>query len=135
MRTGASPTCRCTAGSASAAARTDMRQLVADLEKELEQAYRSAIDDLRDAIRLFPALSAILSEALVENPPVVLRDGGVIADGYDDDWRERHTLADGARILLRPVHPSDSERVAEGFARLSPESRYLRCLQAWTWRT
>lgn len=49
---------------------------------------------------------------------------------FDDDWRERHTLEDGARILLRPVHPSDSERVAEGFARLSPESRYLRCLRA-----
>jgi GNAT superfamily N-acetyltransferase len=49
---------------------------------------------------------------------------------FDDDWQEIKTLADDSRVLLRPVRPSDRERVAEGFMALSPESRYLRCLRA-----
>ncbi|MGH2751287.1 MAG: GNAT family N-acetyltransferase [Actinomycetota bacterium] len=36
------------------------------------------------------------------------------------------TLADGTRVLFRPVRPDDKERLVEGFARLSPESRYRR---------
>ncbi|HET9770311.1 MAG TPA: GNAT family N-acetyltransferase [Acidimicrobiia bacterium] len=36
------------------------------------------------------------------------------------------TLRDGTRALLRPVGPADRELIAEGFERLSPESRYRR---------
>jgi GNAT superfamily N-acetyltransferase len=37
-------------------------------------------------------------------------------------------LRDGSRVLLRPVEPADKALLAEGFARLSPESRYRRFL-------
>jgi GNAT superfamily N-acetyltransferase len=36
------------------------------------------------------------------------------------------TLADGARLTLRPIAPEDREELAAGFERLSPESRYRR---------
>jgi RimJ/RimL family protein N-acetyltransferase len=36
------------------------------------------------------------------------------------------TLPDGTRVLIRPIEPSDREALADGFAQLSPESRYLR---------
>ncbi len=36
------------------------------------------------------------------------------------------TLRDGSRTLLRPVGPGDRGLIAEGFERLSPESRYRR---------
>ncbi len=49
---------------------------------------------------------------------------------FDDDWSEERALEDGATIRLRPVRPVDRARVAEGFAALSPESRYMRCLRA-----
>lgn len=35
-------------------------------------------------------------------------------------------LEDGARILMRPIRPSDKEAIAAGFERLSPTSRYRR---------
>lgn len=35
-------------------------------------------------------------------------------------------LRDGSRILIRPIEPDDRARLAEGFERLSPESRYRR---------
>ncbi len=36
------------------------------------------------------------------------------------------TLRDGSRVIIRPAIPSDRELLAEGFERLSPESRYRR---------
>jgi GNAT superfamily N-acetyltransferase len=36
------------------------------------------------------------------------------------------TLADGSVLSLRPIRPEDGPLLAEGFSRLSPESRFLR---------
>ena len=36
------------------------------------------------------------------------------------------TLRDGSRIVIRPVQPDDREAIADGFRRLSPETRYRR---------
>ena len=36
------------------------------------------------------------------------------------------TLPDGRRILFRPIEPDDKKLLADGFERLSPESRYRR---------
>ncbi len=45
---------------------------------------------------------------------------------YARDYRERHTLDDGTLIEFRAVQPSDKGMLAEGFTRLSPESRRRR---------
>ncbi|MCX4243435.1 GNAT family N-acetyltransferase [Paraliomyxa miuraensis] len=39
---------------------------------------------------------------------------------------EELTLRNGTRVRLRPIGPGDKQRLAEGLARLSPKSRYLR---------
>lgn len=48
----------------------------------------------------------------------------------DADFIERRTtearLADGTRIRIRPIVPDDKRALADGFARLSPASRYRR---------
>jgi GNAT superfamily N-acetyltransferase len=38
----------------------------------------------------------------------------------------RTTLRDGAPVVVRPVRPEDRDVIREGFARLSPQSRYFR---------
>jgi len=45
---------------------------------------------------------------------------------FDWQYRERCCLRDGTAVLLRPITPSDREALAEGFSRLSEESRYRR---------
>ena len=39
-------------------------------------------------------------------------------------------LDDGLRVLFRPIRPSDKDILQNGFARLSPESRYRRFFRA-----
>ncbi len=45
---------------------------------------------------------------------------------FGADYREVATLRDGASVVLRPIRPDDKDLLARGFARLSPQSRYLR---------
>lgn len=46
----------------------------------------------------------------------------------DDGFRARHTLRDGAEVVLRTMRRSDQELLARGFERLSERSRYQRFL-------
>ncbi|MBL4831148.1 MAG: DNA mismatch repair protein MutS [Aliivibrio sp.] len=53
---------------------------------------------------------SLLEKAIKDNPPVVIRDGGVLADGYNtelDEWRE---LADGAKHFLDQMEIDERER-------------------------
>lgn len=45
---------------------------------------------------------------------------------FDADYREELKLDDGTRVRLRLIRPSDRAQIAEGFAHLSDETRYLR---------
>jgi DNA mismatch repair protein MutS len=63
----------------------------------------SGNDELRQAfgeLSLFPELHATLSRAIVDDPPVLLRDGGVIASGYDAELDELRSLSDNASEFL-----------------------------------
>jgi GNAT superfamily N-acetyltransferase len=40
------------------------------------------------------------------------------------------TLPDGGRVRVRPILPGDKDRLADGFERLSPQSRYRRFFSA-----
>ena len=42
------------------------------------------------------------------------------------EWHRNVELRDGTAVLLRQIRPDDRERLAAGFAQLSPASRYLR---------
>lgn len=46
--------------------------------------------------------------------------------GFDSSYREEVALADGLEVSLRLLQPTDKEGLAEGFARMSPESRHFR---------
>nr|WP_216603205.1 DNA mismatch repair protein MutS [Vibrio coralliilyticus] len=56
------------------------------------------------------AVCELLERAIKENPPVVIRDGGVIAEGYNaelDEWRK---LADGATEYLEKMEQDERDR-------------------------
>ncbi len=45
---------------------------------------------------------------------------------YTTDYEEHRTLADGTRLVLRMVRPTDKAALADGLARLSERTRYQR---------
>ena len=52
----------------------------------------------------------LLERAIKENPPVVIRDGGVIASGYNEELDEWRKLADGATEYLEQLEQEERER-------------------------
>lgn len=74
---------------------------------ELEQPH---LAQLRTHAQPMDELCDLLERAIKENPPVVIRDGGVIADGYSaelDEWRD---LANGATEFLERLEAEERYR-------------------------
>ncbi|KXO76851.1 DNA mismatch repair protein MutS [Acinetobacter venetianus] len=58
----------------------------------------------------FKSLHQHLMDAIVENPPVLLRDGNVIAEGYDDELDELRKIRDHAGQFLIDLEIKERER-------------------------
>jgi len=68
------------------------------------------LQELKREIGEHPAIHALLLSAVVENPPVVLRDGGVLADGYDAELDELRNLSQHADQFLLDLEGRERER-------------------------
>ena len=64
----------------------------------------------------YPDLCTLLSAALIEAPPVVIRDGGVLASGYDEELDELRGISENAGEYL--VDIERREREATGLSTL-----------------
>ena len=56
------------------------------------------------------ALLDLLSDALIAEPPLLVRDGGFIAEGYDDDLDEARKLRDEGRGVIAGMQVEYAER-------------------------
>ncbi|MBL4584338.1 MAG: DNA mismatch repair protein MutS [Pseudomonadales bacterium] len=71
-----------------------------ELQKKLTVVESPQLRELLNQASEFPALTELLNRALIENPPVLIRDGGVIADGFDDDLDELRNISRNADQFL-----------------------------------
>ena len=68
------------------------------------------IKELQQRISQFDELRELLENAIVETPPVLVRDGGVIAPGYNAELDEWRALADGASDYLEKLEVREREK-------------------------
>jgi DNA mismatch repair protein MutS len=76
----------------------------------LERVSVPLLDELRDDLAPCPDLSELLDSAVVEQPPMVIRDGGVIAEGYDAELDELRSLSQNAGDFLVRYEEQERER-------------------------
>lgn len=85
-------------------------QQLPELNQQMASLRHPYLCQLRQDAQPIEVLSQLLERAIKDNPPVVIRDGGVIADGYDaelDEWRK---LAAGATEYLDQLEVDERER-------------------------
>jgi DNA mismatch repair protein MutS len=85
-------------------------RVLPELKAELDNNKSVRLASLNNQIQLYPEILALLESAIIENPPVLIRDGGVIAEGYNaelDEWRE---LSAGATSFIDKLEISERER-------------------------
>lgn len=85
-------------------------KLVDTLRPEAPEQVRALIDDLTG----FDELSHRLDEALVAEPPILVRDGGFIAPGFDDDLEEARKLRDEGRGVIAGYQSAYAEETSIG---------------------
>ncbi|OOG58360.1 DNA mismatch repair protein MutS [Rhodanobacter sp. C03] len=82
-----------------------LREQIASLDSPLLHALVERIGDHADS-------AALLARAIVAQPPVLQRDGGVVADGYDTELDELRRLSTHADQYL--VELEEREKAASG---------------------
>jgi DNA mismatch repair protein MutS len=80
------------------------------LQQELKAFDSPLLAQLASQISTYPQLKDLLNRAIIENPPVVIRDGGVIADGFSAELDELRDLSQGANDYLAALELRERER-------------------------
>ncbi len=81
-----------------------LRETLADVDTDY-------VRTLREQCGEFAELRDLLERAIIETPPVLVRDGGVIAPGYNDELDEWRALADGATDYLDRLEIREREKL------------------------
>jgi len=80
------------------------------LHQVLETLDNAHVHALKQQIDPHEALHALLIRAVIDNPPVVIRDGGVIAAGYDAELDELRNLSTHADQYLIDLETREKAR-------------------------
>ncbi|MGM8227301.1 DNA mismatch repair protein MutS [Cellvibrio sp. ARAG 10.3] len=81
-----------------------------ELQSELGTAQSPHLQHLAQQIGTFPELVDLLARAIIENPPVVIREGGVIAPGYDAELDDLRNISTNAGDYLVELETRERER-------------------------
>lgn len=85
-------------------------QQLPELRAQLETVDSAPVQALREKMGEFAELRDLLERAIIDTPPVLVRDGGVIASGYNEELDEWRALADGATDYLERLEVRERER-------------------------
>ncbi len=66
--------------------------------------------ELIERIGQFPNQVELLGTAVIENPPMLIRDGGVIAPGYSEELDELRSISENAGAILVDIETRERER-------------------------
>jgi len=86
------------------------------LRSELANNESEQLAELSALANDYPQLCELLRRAVIENPPVIIRDGGVIAPGYDEELDELRQISTNAGDYLLEIE--QRERKATGISTL-----------------
>ncbi|MDO8953507.1 MAG: DNA mismatch repair protein MutS [Gammaproteobacteria bacterium] len=84
--------------------------LLPDLQNLLSIFASHLIKKLALSIAEHSELYALLQRAIIDNPPVIIREGGVIAPGYDAELDELRNLSDNASQYLIDLEIQEKAR-------------------------
>jgi DNA mismatch repair protein MutS len=80
------------------------------LQTAIAKVASPLVEKLASEIAEFPDLSSLLARSIIDNPPVVIREGGVIAEGFDAELDELRNLSANAGQYLVDLEVREKER-------------------------
>jgi DNA mismatch repair protein MutS len=80
------------------------------LQQAMSDLIASHLNALAASIRTYPELADLLQRAITDNPPAVIRDGGVLKRGYDAELDELLSLSENAGQYLMDLEAREKAR-------------------------
>jgi DNA mismatch repair protein MutS len=87
----------------------DSLMVIPRLHRTLETTSCELLGALSQQLDTHAQLLALLQQAIIENPPVLIRDGGVIAEHYDEELDELRNLSQNADQFLLDLEQRERE--------------------------
>ena len=81
-----------------------------ELQAICSHSANELLENIHTRVNQYPDLADLLDRAMIESPPVVIRDGGVIASGYSAELDELRALATGASEYLSELEERERQR-------------------------
>ena len=81
-----------------------------ELQATLEPIATAHLRHLAEQVATYPELTELLQRAIIDNPPAVIRDGGVIKEGYDSELDELQNISENAGQYLIDLETRERER-------------------------
>ena len=85
-------------------------EIQAFVTDESAENVNSGLMKLANDISQYPSFSDLLERAIIDTPPVLIRDGGVIKEGYNEELDELRALSKGATDYLDELEQREKER-------------------------
>src|SRR3990167_4863200 len=86
------------------------------LQEQLQSLTASRVQQLKNSLYEFPEVYELLMRAIIDHPPLTIRDGGVIARAYDAKLDELLAMSENAGDYLLKLEEHEKKRT--GFSTL-----------------
>ncbi|HIE55295.1 MAG TPA: DNA mismatch repair protein MutS, partial [Chromatiaceae bacterium] len=81
-----------------------------ELQQLIEPLHAPLLRQLADEMGEHPQLVELLRRAIRDNPPMLIRDGGVLAEGWDEELDQLRNLSQNADQFLLDLEQRERER-------------------------
>lgn len=80
------------------------------IKQQLATIKDPLLQQVNETLQEFASLKELLLKAIIENPPMLIRDGGVIAPGFDAELDELRNLSENASEFLIELERKEKAR-------------------------
>jgi len=85
-------------------------QTLPELQELLAESSTPFLANIAENTQPMLQMQQLLEHAIIDNPPVLIRDGGVIAPGYHEELDTLRDLSQGASNFLDQIEQKEKER-------------------------
>ena len=83
---------------------------VSELKQIIEPRQSSVLKEIFNKLDSLPQICTLISKAIIDDPPVLIREGGFIKKGYNEEIDRLRSLQTDAKGVLAGVEQQEKER-------------------------
>jgi len=84
--------------------------VVPEVKRLLKDSGEMDLFVLSDKVKTFPEIVDLIEKAIIDNPPLVLKEGGIIKEGYHSDLDELKYISHNGKNFIANIESNERER-------------------------